>query len=332
MSSNDAISARLRGESVRLDGEWRITAMSSDLAACLENDVDASAMSLSDWPAIGSAEQLVVLMAPIRAGAPSVVMPAADGIGCISIVAEHDENGRVLRSWWQRSMMIGSAPKAAIPSNDTLMNDVASLLSHDGIAPLRRAIAFSDAALFADHNLPAVAQQRIESVRRELLDAADIVREIVATLRAPTHAVPGSSSTASIATAIDAYCADHGYATQFPSETGVSFAITPETIIPIFAAVTLLAAAFEGAPTWTRHERKWSLSVTCPLPVETCASLMRLGATVRDNANRLIRPRLAYARRLAQANGWEFAWNDQTLRVCGTCLTDRNTTSCQNQL
>jgi len=314
-------------EWVRLDGGWHVDTISADVAPYLDHQ-DPTAMALAAWPAIGSAERLVTLMGLVREGTPSVAMPAADGVGVVVVTSTCNAHGAVTATIWRRATLVGgNATHTGSADSDDLLAAVASVLSHDGIAPLRRATAFADAALTrdsAESALPADVIHRMEQARSGVLDAADLVREIVATVRVAPSSAPGRSEFSAVAAAVRERCAECELAPRWDiADEAVILTVDLAAAAPVFAAIGVLAAALQVDPTFTRTDAEWTLSLACPLPKAETERLLRLGASVRDAAGRTIRPRLAQAVRLARANGWRLSWTGSTLLLDGICVPAR---------
>lgn len=316
-------------EWVRLDGSWQVADVGPDLAPYLDRK-DPTAMALSVWPAIGSAERLVALMGLVREGAPAVAMPAADGVGMVVVTRTCNAQGVLTATIWRRATLVGGGAAATAGSGDrdALIEAVASVLSHDGIAPLRRATAFADAALAGDAAgagaLPAEVIHRIEQARDGVSDAADLVREIVATLRVAPSSAPGRCELGAVAALVCERCTECGLAPSWdiPGEN-VILTVDLAAAAPVFVAIGVLAAALGAVPLFARMDAGWTLSLACPLPPAETQRLLRLGASVRDTTGRTVRPRLAQAERQARANGWRLRWSGSTLLLDGICVPAR---------
>lgn len=337
--TNVTLRARNRGENatptsvrgntdewVRLDSGWRIIATSTDLAPYLDAQ-DPTAMALAAWPAIGSAERLVSLMGLVRDGTPAVAMPAGDGRGVIVVTCETTREGTSSTTTWRRAALTGALAQPG--DSDHLLAAVAAVLSHDGIAPLRRAVAFADAALAADADLSEAVTHRMSQTRDHVLDAADLVREIVATLRVDASTAPGRCELAALHTAVVDRCRECGVEPRWDlsaadPHAAVTLTVDAAAALPVFAACALISAAVDVAPVLTRtDDADWTVSIACPASIGDGTRLLRLGASLRDGEGRTIRPRLALAARQASANGWQLTWDRTTLVVHGMCIPAR---------
>lgn len=315
-------------EWVRLDGNWQVAAVGPDLAPYLDRK-DPTAMALAAWPAIGSADRLVTLMGLVRDGAPAVAMPAADGVGVVVVTSACNPQGLLMATIWRRAALVGSGSSptqaGSTEEHDDMLTAVASVLSHDGIAPLRRATAFADAALAGDTGtLPAEIGHRIEQARSGVIDAADLVREIVATLRVAPSSPPGRCELSAVAALVRERCGECDLIARWDIAHGdVILNVELAVAAPVFAAIGVLAAALNVDPVFSRTDAEWTLSLACPLSPTETERLLRLGASVRDVAGRTIRPRLALAARQARANGWRLYWSGSALLLDGMCVPVR---------
>lgn len=302
----------MHGESARLDADWRLVAISPALAAALDPD-DHTGMALVAWPAIASAERLVAMLGALRSGQAAVALPAADGLGLVSATTSHDEDGHLLGSIWTRLTLLAPAPPPE--SEEALVSEVASLLAHDGIAPLRRALAFADAAA-ADDSLSLETAHRLDRVRSELSDGSDLVREIVATLRLPSGGMAGLTPVAEVARAAEERCRVLGLTCRWPKAATGIIPLHADLVIPPLVALAVVAAAVGVNPRWTTTGSRWTFAVT---GVDDARRLQRLGASLAVGEGRSVRPRLGLARRFAKINGWDFHCDDGMLSLSGTC-------------
>lgn len=308
-------------EWVRLDAGWRIVGASADVQPYLDPQ-DPTAMALSAWPAIGSAERLVTVMGMVRDGTATVAMPAADGVGLIVVTSERSRQGAVNTTTWRRAALVGSLPPAG--DSEALLTAVAGVLSHDGIAPLRRAVAFAETALAGADDLPEAVRHRLSQSRDEVLDASDLVREIVATMRVDSPTAPGRCELAALRPMIAQRCQDCGLVPRWDiADADTVLTVDAAAAAPVFAACAVISAAVQVNPAFTRTNAQWTLAVPCPGSAADGMRLLRLGASLRDGAGRTIRPRLALAARHARANGWQLIWEGSTLLVHGICIPAR---------